>query len=396
MPAMSLPGSLGRTATDEMAITRPSPFGTTLALADDVAGEVSDSEETFAAGMRQNAMDFDTHAMRSDHALNFHEFCALIREREEGSHSTLTLEQRFNALDTNHSGTIEMHEFLMFSLKDALARSATQVLDLLKTWDTDGSGDISKPEFRRAIKALGFVTGCADSEIDAVFDEIDEDGSGALDYNELNRKVREAAGLQAVAKHKLRRTAGGRKGAVLGTGVKLDAAKLVPLDSTAGVSSAALAAELRRVLQANAVRVIDLFRQWDEDGDGTISRSEFARAVPALGIEAPEAVVDALFDSFDPDGSGEIEYTELGTLLRRQVRACAPSSRPWSGLGLRGWLPGVAGLVAWGCGVGCLGLRGWLPGVRQTARSLTFVIALRAASRRRRGPPDTAPCRASS
>ena len=74
--------------------------------------------------------------------------------------------------------------------------------------------------------------------------------------------MREAAGLQAVAKHKLRRTAGGRK--ALGTAAKLDAAKLVPLDSTAGVSSAALAAELRRVLQANAARVIDLFREWDE------------------------------------------------------------------------------------------------------------------------------------
>ena len=76
--------------------------------------------------------------------------------------------------------------------------------------------------------------------------------------------MREAAGLQAVAKHKLRRTAGGRKGAVLGTAAKLDAAKLVPLDSTAGVSSAALAAELRKVLQANAARVIDLFREWEE------------------------------------------------------------------------------------------------------------------------------------
>ena len=37
--------------------------------------------------------------------------------------------------------------------------------------DTDGSGDVSKREFRLAIKALGFVAGCGDREIDAVFDE---------------------------------------------------------------------------------------------------------------------------------------------------------------------------------------------------------------------------------
>ena len=132
MPAISLRGPLSRTITDEMAATRPSPFGTTLALADDVAGEVSDSEETFAAGMLQKAMDFETRALRNDHTLNLH--------------------------------------------------------------------------------------------------------------------------------------------------------------------------------------------------DGTISKSEFARAVPAPGIEGPEA--DALFDSFDPDGSGTIEYTELSMLPRRQVRVRAPSSRP--------------------------------------------------------------------
>ena len=131
MPAISLRGPLSRTITDEMAATRPSPFGTTLALADDVAGEVSDSEETFAAGMLQKAMDFETRALRNDHTLNLH--------------------------------------------------------------------------------------------------------------------------------------------------------------------------------------------------DGTISKSEFARAVPAPGIEGPEA--DALFDSFDPDGSGTIEYTELSMLPRRQVRVRAPSSR---------------------------------------------------------------------
>ena len=165
-----------------------------------------------------------------------------------------------------------------------------------------------------------------------------------MDYKGLNSKVREAAGLQPVAKHKLRRAAGGRKGAVLGTGVKMD------LDTSAGVSSAAVAsagvssAELRKMLQANAVRVIDLFREWDEDGDGTISRRDFARSMPVLGLEAPEAAVFALFDSFDPDGSGTIEYAELSVLLQQQVRVhhCRARS-PYE--------PGVVGLLGWGGGI---------------------------------------------
>ena len=33
------------------------------------------------------------------------------------------------------------------------------------------------------------------------------------------------------------------------------------------------------------VRVIDLFREWDEDGDGTVSKKEFRKALPMLGIQ---------------------------------------------------------------------------------------------------------------
>ena len=76
--------------------------------------------------------------------------------------------------------------------------------------------------------------------------------------------------------------------------------------------------QLRDVLVNNAVRVIDLFKEWDEDGDGTVSKKEFRRAMPMLKFEAPRKAIDALFDSWDPDGSGYIEYKELNNLLKRR------------------------------------------------------------------------------
>tara|TARA_B100000795_G_scaffold108543_1_gene80145 strand:+ start:338 stop:625 length:288 start_codon:yes stop_codon:yes gene_type:complete len=36
-----------------------------------------------------------------------------------------------------------------------------------------------------------------------------------------------------------------------------------------------------------------------------------------LGIQVAKAEVDALFDSWDPDGSGQLELKELNKLLRR-------------------------------------------------------------------------------
>merc|ERR1719272_1223165 len=72
-----------------------------------------------------------------------------------------------------------------------------------------------------------------------------------------------------------------------------------------------MASELVELLSANAARVIDLFREWDEDGDGRVSKKEFRRALPLLGLQVPREEVDALFDSWDPDGSGSLVMAEL-------------------------------------------------------------------------------------
>ena len=77
-----------------------------------------------------------------------------------------------------------------------------------------------------------------------------------------------------------------------------------------------VAEQLREALSKNAGRVIDLFREWDADGDGNVSKKEFRKAMPKLGFDVPTKDIDALFDSFDPDGSGSIDFTELKKMLR--------------------------------------------------------------------------------
>ena len=44
------------------------------------------------------------------------------------------------------------------------------------------------------------------------------------------------------------------------------------------------------------VRVIDLFREWDDDGSGTVSKAEFRKAMPMLGLSVPSSEMDSLFD----------------------------------------------------------------------------------------------------
>ena len=127
----------------------PPGVGTLEADLDDEKGE---GEEDFEVGMRQNAMERDAADADQDGKLDFTEFCAFVRDREEGEFTDKELKARFDALDEDGSGQVDMSEYLQWSLKDALARSSSRVVDLFRAWDEDRSGYIDKKEFRKGTR----------------------------------------------------------------------------------------------------------------------------------------------------------------------------------------------------------------------------------------------------
>ena len=77
--------------------------------------------------------------------------------------------------------------------------------------------------------------------------------------------------------------------------------------------------QIRFTLVINMDRLVKLFREWDEDGSGEISRVEFDKAVKMLGFTASAADVRAVFDSIDADKSGSISYEELDDNVHRSM-----------------------------------------------------------------------------
>jgi len=91
--------------------------------------------------------------------------------------------------------------------------------------------------------------------------------------------------------------------------------------------------DMRKMLASKARKLEDLFKEWDEDGDGQISRKEWKKALDAVGINHNDYMINRLFDMFDEDGSGELDFAEIKAALKKPVLKKGQSNERFSSSG---------------------------------------------------------------
>ena len=94
-----------------------------------------------------------------------------------------------------------------------------------------------------------------------------------------------------------------------------------------------IADQLREQVRSGGLRVMDLFRELDEDGDGGVSKKDWRKGMARIAeSDVPQAALDAAFDEADPDKSGTIEISELTGFLsghrRGSVIAVTKEKKP--------------------------------------------------------------------
>ena len=211
-----------------------------------------------------------------------------------------------------------MREASVIELRSHLRKSRARVIDAFRCLDKDGSGAVSKREFRSALPILGFLANAETA--DAIFRELDLDHSGQIDFDELNKKLRQGQDMQLSAELR-----DGARGAIDTQSTNVIALRATPRGGQATAASQQqqpTVAELRAAVSRHRDQLLEMFKACDADRNGKITRREFRAVLPMLGFEdggkAAKAVA-SLFKTFDLDGSGYVDYAELRMMLRYEA-----------------------------------------------------------------------------
>merc|ERR1712137_1000192 len=137
-----------------------------------------------------------------------------------------------------------------------------QIAQAFQLFDTDGSGTIETQELKIAMRALGFEL--KQEEIGKMVRDVDEDGSGAVDYPEF---------LEMMAHKKLNR---------------------------------------------DPVEEIDkAFKLFDDDQTGRVSFKNLQRVAKELGERLTDEELQEMIDEVDRDGDGEVNNEEFQRIMKK-------------------------------------------------------------------------------
>lgn len=59
-----------------------------------------------------------------------------------------------------------------------------------------------------------------------------------------------------------------------------------------------------------------MFKIIDDDGSRSINLAEFKKGIRDYGLDVDQSVIQAMFQQFDRDGSGSIDFDEFLVTLR--------------------------------------------------------------------------------
>jgi Ca2+-binding EF-hand superfamily protein len=315
---------------------------------------IIDKEEFMAglktAGFRLAPVDaslvFDMVDFDGDGLMAYDEFCTIFNPQNvRYSSERLKLHEhvRFKSTDfhisdlRNHLPEVSPLEAeklrdrlqvkIVYREKDA--KITPTLLKAFKTFDPRQDGFISYDEFKEAMgpKPPGLNLGLKDEEITKLISLVDADRDGIITLKEFITSLSKSAILEDFVERIQRMEHDGLKKRVtapLGKELKECARQYQLLKHKDNIASDKQG-QTKPIPQEVANRVLDMlrvrcsasgkirkvFRTYDEDKSGLISKKELRHVLKNLGVGLNEVETNALFEVFDANGDGGIKYDEF-------------------------------------------------------------------------------------
>ena len=210
---------------------------------------------------------------------------------------------------------------LSVKVGEALLANKVKVDALIREWDPNNDGSVTKQEFRINMRKLFQKAPPRGEEVDALFKQLDSDGGGDLDVAELKaafKKFKDTA-------HKARSSANAENAVADEKRAKAERIREVGRQVAKKEAMAAELLEMRKggvgaklgdIINLKNMKAADVARAWDKSGDGEIDMKEFRENVLSMGVKAEGEDIDALFKELDADGGGSLDMEEVRKALK--------------------------------------------------------------------------------
>jgi protein fantom len=235
--------------------------------------------------------------------VNENEVIALFRHFDENRTGTIDYREFCNHIQgvsatsssnfqrTGSSGPFKALDSIIEQIRRRIKEKNLSLKQAFLAFDENGDGKINENEFLKTLQAMEL--GVSDNDARNLFSSFDRNRTGTIDYREFVDRVQQTAGQKA--------------------------ASFLEDD---------LVEKIRERIKQKNLSIRQAFLAFDENKDGTISKTEFIKAFRIMDLGVTEIEVERLFNSLDKQRSGSIDYRIFCNTIQ-EIPIKSPSPQPF-------------------------------------------------------------------